>query len=64
MQGVRTGDYSCKRREDGCEARNPKPRRFCPACTRAMHEVGSLVNRLNNPPPQPYTPRVVKVIHD
>ncbi len=64
MQGVKTGDYSCKRADDGCRVRNPKPRRFCPACTRAMQEANVLVNRLNNPPPQPYTPKVYAVVID
>ena len=62
MRGVKTGDHACKNRSEGCRNRNPKPRRFCPACTQAMHDIGALVHRLNNPQPRPYEPRVVRVL--
>lgn len=61
MRGVNTGDHACKNREYGCETRNSKPRRFCPRCTQEMHDIGRLINRLNNPPIEPYTPRVYTV---
>lgn len=54
--------YACAGFE--CDRRNPRPYLLCAECKRVESELGELVRRLLDPPPQPYHPRVVKVLAD
>lgn len=58
----KTGDYACRFPE--CKNRVLKRQRFCGECDRITKQQLAAINRVLFPKPQPYTPKVVKVLHD